>query len=262
MELQHNTTIPLWNNAPFNTDSNGLPTITPFFPPEWLANGKSIVIFPGGAYHHFGSLEGDVYAEYFNKAGYTCFVVKYRLCEGHHYPAQLADALKAVRFVRACAAEYNLKSDCIGVMGSSAGGHMAVMASTLFNEPIFEDGEDRTISSRPDFSVLCYPVVTMLDPYVNACSRSNLLGDNADNEELRKHLSGELAINAETPPAFIWHTFEDVAVPLENSMLYASALRRFNIPFELHIYEKGGHGKGLYQGHPWSAELIRWLNCL
>lgn len=260
MRLQHGATVPLWNDAPFDTSSDGLPTITPFFPEHGTANGKSIIIFPGGGYNHFGAKEGDVYAKHFNKFNYTCFVVKYRIHPEFSHPAQLADALRAVRVVRAAAGDLGLRSDRIGVIGSSAGGHLAAMASTLFEEAIFEKGEDETISSRPDFTILCYPVITLCKDHCNRMSRKCLLGDKEDDAELRAHLSCELAVSEKTPPAFIWHTFEDESVPVENAMMYADSLRKFNIPFELHIYKKGSHGIALGDNHPWSGEAVRFMD--
>jgi acetyl esterase/lipase len=148
------------------------------------------------------------------------------------------------------------------VVGSSAGGHLAASVSILPELGLIlpEEGDVAKISSRPDFSILCYPVIT-LGEYTHQGTRQNLLGQNFD-PETEKILSLENSINEKTPPAFLYHRMEDQTVPCENSIMYARALRKFGIPFELHIYEKGGHGGALAQGHPWAAEALRWIDTL
>jgi len=151
-------------------------------------------------------------------------------------------------------------ADKIGVMGSSAGGHLAASCATLHELGLREEGEtDAKNFGRPDFSILCYPVISGCEPYSEFGSFKCLLGETAT-EELTRLLSMEKSVDAATPPAFIWHTFEDAAVPVENSLAYAAALKKFNIPFELHVYEQGAHGIGLAGGHPWCAECLRWLS--
>ena len=265
MIFENGTEIPLWPSVPpfCKGDQPGidLPTITPYFPPVWKANRKAVVIFPGGGYGHLAEHEGRGYAEYLAQQGYHCFVVKYRLGEKYHHPAELSDAARGVRMVRAAAGELGLRSDCIGVMGSSAGGHLAATLGTLSDQAAKteDEGETAAVSSRPDWMILCYPVITADQEFCNVYSFNYLLGADAP-EAVRQELSLEKRVSAQTPPAFLWHTMEDGAVPVENSMMFAQALRKAGVPFELHIYQKGPHGRGLFSGHPWAEECVRWMN--
>ena len=269
MELRDRTAMPLWCGVPpaGESDPEQIPVITPYAPKVWKYNRRALVIFPGGGYTALAQYEGYGFAEFFADQGYYCFVVNYRLGKdlgkgGCHHPAQLSDAARAVRLVRSWAPELGFRSDKIGVVGSSAGGHLAASVSILpeLGLTLPEEGEIARISSRPDFSILCYPVIT-LGKYTHQGTRQNLLGQNFD-PETEKILSLENSINEKTPPAFLYHRMEDQAVPCENSLMYARALRKFGIPFELHIYEKGGHGGALAQGHPWAAEALRWIETL
>jgi acetyl esterase/lipase len=186
-------------------------------------------------------------------------VLKYRLgSHGYRHPRMLEDAARAVRWVRSRASEWGVASHRIGIMGSSAGGHLA---STLLTHHDAgnagaEDSVDR-ISSRPDFGILCYAVITMGE-FTHQGSRRNLLGDPAD-PALVALLSNETQVRSDTPPTFVWHTVEDTAVPVENSLQFAAALRRAGVPFALHVYERGRHGIGLANGHAWTRELAFWL---
>jgi acetyl esterase/lipase len=175
------------------------------------------------------------------------------------------DVQRAIRYVRANAAKWNLNPNRIGVMGSSAGGHLASTALTHFDSgtPASADTIDR-VSSRPDLGILCYPVITM-GPDTHAGSKQYLLGDNPD-PGLVEYLSNEKQVKNDTPPVFIVHTFEDAAVKVGNAMEFAAALRRHGVPFALHIYTKGAHGMGLGSGqwdpgnrHPWTYECALWL---
>ena len=267
MTLKDRTAIPLWCGTPpaGESDPEQIPVITPYAPPAWKRNHRALIIFPGGGYAMLCQYEGYGFAEYFCEQGYYCFVVNYRLSrgkEGCHYPAQLSDAARAVRLVRSLAGELGYDTDKIGVVGSSAGGHLAASVSVLpeFGLTLPEEGEVAKISSRPDFTILCYPVIT-LGKYTEPGTRRYLLGENFDPAD-EKRLSLENSINEKTPPAFLYHRLGDTAVPCENSILYAQALRKYGIPFELHIYEKGNHGGGLDQGHPWVAEALRWIETL
>ena len=258
--------LPLWPGAiPFSL-GNGekdIPTITAYVPPLWKLNRKAIVIFPGGGYTGLAPYEGEGYAEYFAKQGFFCFVVKYRLggASGYHHPAELSDAARAVRFVRSYAAELGIRPECVGVMGSSAGGHLAASVATVPQLARIGEGEGSAaqISSRPSFSILCYPVITLEAPFAHQGSRDALLGPDHSAGDAQI-LSLEKSVTPETSPCFLFHRLEDLAVPMENSLLYASALRKNNVRFELHIYERGGHGGGLDHGHPWVSEAIRWMN--
>jgi acetyl esterase/lipase len=223
------------------------------------------VIFPGGSYGALSSREGVDYALWLNEQGIAGFVLKYRLgTSGYHHPIMLQDAARAVRLVRAKAAEWKVDPKRVGVMGSSAGGHLASTLLTHFdsgnsaaNDPIDQQ------SSRPDLGILCYPVVTMGE-LTHAGSKKNLLGENPP-PDLVRELSNELHVTQDTPPCFIWHTFEDKVVPMENSLQFVAALRRAGVPFEFHVYEKGGHGLGLGGGkesslyHPWTDDCRVWL---
>jgi len=224
-----------------------------------------MVICPGGGYGGLAGHEGKDYALWLNQQGISCFVLKYRLgSHGYRHPTMLNDAARAVRLVRSRADEWELDPDRIGIMGSSAGGHLASTLVTHFTEgdPQATDPVERC-SSRPSLGILCYPVIS-LGEYTHQGSKRNLLGPDPDSE-LVELLSNELQVSSNTPPCFIWHTVEDQAVPVENSMLFASALRRSGVPFALHLYEKGRHGLGLQDQppfsnpHPWAADCIYWL---
>ena len=268
MVFENGKEIPLWPGKPVLSlgaqPGIDIPTITPYFPQIWKANGKAIVIYPGGGYTHLAEHEGKNYAEFFAAAGYHCFVVKYRLAagdKGYHHPAELCDAARAVRMVRAAASELKIRRDVIGVMGSSAGGHLAATVCNMHDQALTssDEGEVAEISSRPDFALLCYSVITSIERLASRGSFLNLLGQKIYSEEDFKVLSQECLVSPQTPPTFLWHTMEDMSVPCENSILYAEALRKACVPFELHIYEKGGHGLGLAKGHPWAEECLRWL---
>jgi acetyl esterase/lipase len=170
----------------------------------------------------------------------------------------LEDAARALRTVRAKAGEYKIDPKRIGIIGSSAGGHLASTLLTHFDagNPQAEDAIDRQ-SSRPDFGVLCYAVITM-GPKTHQGSKNNLLGANPS-PELVKSLSNETQVTSNTPPTFIWHTAEDTVVPVENAYLFGAALTEAKVPYAMHIYEKGRHGIGLAGGHPWTRELLFWL---
>jgi acetyl esterase/lipase len=263
------TPIPLWpDGAPgaLGTNATDIPTLTAYLPDATNATGAALVICPGGAYQHLAPHEGNDYALWLNQHGVTCFVLKSRLGpNGYRHPAMLQDAARAVRWVRAHADDYKIDTKRVGIMGSSAGGHLAATLLTHFDagNPDATDLIERQ-SSRPDLGILCYAVITMGE-FTHKGSHNSLLGTNAS-PELEAELSNELHVTTNTPPCFIWTTYEDKTVPMENSMLFASALRKNHVPFALHIYEKGGHGMGLkdkppfLHPHPWAADCLFWLN--
>jgi acetyl esterase/lipase len=223
------------------------------FIPEDDPSGVGVVIFPGGGYGGLAEHEGAGYAEYLCGAGIACFVVKYRLGpQGHRHPAMLEDALAAVYTVRSQAAEFGVDPQKIGVMGSSAGGHLA--AHTLVGWRQYAS----RVLLRPDFGILCYPVIVSQGQHAHKGSMLNLAGEDAP-PQLLEALSCEKHVSAQTPPCFLWHTGEDAGVPLENSMMFAAALRANDVPFELHLYHKGGHGLGLGAPFDWGAECLRWI---
>lgn len=259
--------IPLWpNGAPgaLGHSADDIPTLTAYLP-DANATGAAMVICPGGAYAHLAPHEGNDYALWLNQHGITCFVLKYRLgSHGYRHPVMLNDAARAVRWVRAQAADFQVDKHRVGIMGSSAGGHLAATLLTHFDagDPGAADAVDRE-SSRPDLGVLCYAVISMGE-FTHKGSRENLLGANPG-PELIHLLSDELQVTTNTPPCFLWTTFEDQTVPMENTLLFAEALRKNHVPFALHVYEKGGHGMGLKDQppfahpHPWAGDCLFWL---
>ncbi len=240
------------------------PTLTVFKPSDSKANGTAIIICPGGAYSHLAyDPEGTDVAKLLNKYGVTAFVLKYRLPDDRIMKDKsigpLQDVQESVRIVRRNAKDWNINPNQIGIMGFSAGGHLAASASTLYKYKVYDSD---SISAKPDFSILIYPVISMKAEITHKGSRDNLLGNNP-NEKLIEHFSTELQVNENTPPAFLVCAEDDPAVPIENSIQYFLALKKYNIPAELHIYEKGGHGFGLAKNggteSHWPDACINWL---
>jgi len=258
------TATPLWpDGAPgaLGQADKDVPTITPYLAANESTSNAAMVIFPGGGYAGLAPYEGKGYADWFVSNGISSFVVKYRLGSGgYHHPAMLQDAARAVRMVRARAGEWHIDPRRIGVIGSSAGGHLAATLLTHFDAGKADatDAVERE-SSRPDLGVLCYAVITM-GPNTHGGSKKNLLGDDPE-PELVKSLSNELQVTKDTPPCFIWHTWEDKVVKVENALDFAYALQRAGVPYDLHVYQKGGHGMGLGKGqlHPWTRDCLYWL---
>jgi acetyl esterase/lipase len=210
--------------------------------------------------------EGGQYARFLNEYGIAGFVLKYRLGSGgYRHPAMLQDAARAVRTVRARAGDWQVDPKRIGIMGSSAGGHLASTLLTHFDSGQADAADPiERQSSRPDLGILCYAVIS-LGKFTHQGSKHNLLGPDPS-PELVRLLSNELQVTKETPPCFIWHTYEDNAVPVENSLQFAEALRKAGVPCDLHIYQKGQHGIGLGSSnwnsekrHPWTRDCIFWL---
>jgi acetyl esterase/lipase len=266
---QTNQVIVLWpEGAPgaLGKEDKDVPTLTTYLAEPGKASGAAIVICPGGGYGGLAPYEGADYARFLNEQGIAGFVLKYRLgSNGYRHPAMLEDAARAIRTVRARAVEWGLDPKRVGIMGSSAGGHLASTLLTHFDAG--QAGAPDLIerqSSRPDLGILCYPVITMGE-FTHHGSRNNLLGPNPS-PELIRNLSNELQVTKETPPTFLWHTWEDNVVPVENSLQFAEALRKAGVPFDLHIYQKGGHGLGLgthhwdpQHRHPWTQDCVYWL---
>jgi acetyl esterase/lipase len=225
-----------------------------------------MVILPGGGYGALASHEGRDYAQFLNREGIHGFVLKYRLgSHGYRHPSMLQDAARAVRWVRAHAAEWGVDPGRVGIMGSSAGGHLASTLLTHHDagDPKAADPVDR-LSSRPDLGVLCYAVISM-GPFSHAGSRRNLLGDQPAAESI-EDLSNENRVTTNTPPVFLWSLRDDAAVPIENSMAFATACRKARVPFELHLYDGKPHGIGLGakppgfdNPHAWTQDLLAWL---
>ncbi len=260
------TWIPLWEKGAPGAKGEA-PGDTPgvrFYPaPADRASGAAVIVCPGGGYRNLAAHEGPDVALWLNQLGISALVLQYRLGPTYQHPAMLQDVQRAVRLTRARAGEWKIDPRRIGIMGFSAGGHLASTAATWFDEGT-EGAADlvERMSSRPDLAILCYPVITMHAPSGHAGSRRNLLGENPT-PELVDRLSSERQVTSRTPPTFLFHTADDASVPVENSLLFAAALRRANVPYELHVYQSGRHGVGLAKDHPtlgsWPGLLASWL---
>ncbi|HVZ65543.1 MAG TPA: alpha/beta hydrolase [Lacunisphaera sp.] len=239
------------------------PTLTVFAPAVDKPNGTAVIVCPGGGYVRLSfEREGVQYANWLSTLGVTSFVLKYRMAEFGH-PAPLQDVLRAVRLVRSRAAEFHVDPDRIGVMGSSAGGHLAATAGTLFEDPAGKTGAKLdAVSGRPDFLILLYPVITMHDPSVHRGSREALLGKNPA-AALIDRMSLESQVTNRTPPTLLIHTQADQSVPVENSIFFFRALTRAGVPAELYVFEKGAHGMGMRAGlgnaSEWPRRAEEWL---
>ncbi|MFL6277030.1 MAG: alpha/beta hydrolase [Blastocatellia bacterium] len=262
---QTNQPIRLWMDAaPGATGSepSDVPTLTPYLPPRERATGAAVIVCPGGGYQMLADHEGRPVAEWLNSLGIAAFVLKYRIAPRYHHPAPMLDAQRAMRLVRARAGEWGIDSRRIGILGFSAGGHLASTAATHFDagKPDARDTIER-VSSRPDLVILVYPVITMREQ-THAGSKRNLLGPQPD-PQLVALMSNDEQVSKDTPPAFLIHTVNDEAVPVENSLLFAAALRRAGVPYEMHLYERGPHGFGLAPNDPilssWPARCADWL---
>lgn len=266
---QSTNTFPLWpDGAPgaLGQEAKDIPTLTPFLPDPAKATGAAMVICPGGGYGGLADHEGSQYARWLNEQGIAGFTLKYRLGpSGYRHPAMLQDAARALRTVRARAGDWKVDPRRIGIMGSSAGGHLASTLLTHFDagKP---DGTDliERVSSRPDLGILCYPVISMGEN-THQGSKNNLLGKDPS-PELVRELSNELQVTKDTPPCFVWHTWEDKGVKIENALSFANALQAAGVRFDLHVYERGPHGLGLgtrewkpEQRHPWTRDCEFWL---
>jgi acetyl esterase/lipase len=260
--------IKLWpNGAPGQKGDTAwdVPRVEAYEAPKDKANGGAVLVCPGGGYGGLAAdHEGKQVAQFFNSFGVTAFVLSYRLgSHGYHHPIELNDAKRGMRWIRTNAAQYGIDPQRIGVIGFSAGGHLASTLATLFDDgdSSAADVIDRA-SSRPDWACLCYPVISMIEPFMHRGSRKNLLGPD-DNDENGTKMSSERNVTDRTPPTFIFQTDEDSGVPAENAVSFYLALRKHKIPAEMHIYQHGPHGVGLMQGDPilgtWGGHLHDWL---
>lgn len=265
--LQDGQTISLWAGpAPgaLGSDESDVPALTVFLPRAMSPNTPAMVVSPGGAYARLAANhEGRQVANYLNSLGVAAFVLRYRLGPRYHHPTQLTDAQRAIRMLRARASEWRLDPARVGVIGFSAGGHLAMSASTHFDHGNAQAADviDRA-SSRPDFAILGYPVISLTEAWTHQGSRANLLGEKPD-LAVAQRLSGENAVTRDTPPTFIFQTNADATVPAENSVHYYLALRKAGVPAEMHIFEKGVHGVGLANDDAalseWSKLMANWL---
>jgi acetyl esterase/lipase len=261
-------TFPLWaSGAPgaLGTTPADQPDITPYLPPAGRANGTAVVVFPGGGYVHLSmDKEGSEIANWLALNGVTAFVVKYRLGPKYHHPTEIGDAQRAIRTVRARATEWSVDPNRVGIIGFSAGGHLAATAGTHFDTGTPSSGDViERASSRPDFMLLIYPVITMRDSVLaHHGSRVSLLGENPDTALVHR-MSIETQVTRESPPAFIVHSTDDRTVPVENSLMMYQALRNAAVPVEMHIFEHGGHGFGLATRDPvlsaWPTLGAAWM---
>lgn len=260
-------TLLLWpGGAPgaLGEDDSDKPAITVYMPSNTEGPMTAVVIAPGGSYARLSMInEGRLPASYLNSLGIAAFVLRYRLGPRYHHPIELGDAQRAIRTVRSRAAEWHIAPDRIGIMGFSAGGHLASTASTHADagNAAAADPIDR-VSSRPDFAVLGYPVISLIEAFTHQGSKTNLLGERVD-PALARSLSSETQVTASTPPSFIYHTNADTVVPVENAVAYFLALRRAGVPAEMHVFRNGAHGTGLAQQDPalaeWPRLLANWL---
>jgi acetyl esterase/lipase len=258
---------PLYPNGPPNKMGNedaDNPTLTIYLADKDIATGAAVAIFPGGGYTHVAmDHEGHQVAQWLNTFGVSAIIVKYRHGPRYLHPTPLNDAKRAIRTVRFRAPEWNIDPHRIGVLGFSAGGHLASTAGTHFDygDSLSTDPVE-AISSRPDFMILIYPVISMNSEFTHQGSKKNLLGENSD-PQLVESLSTDLAVTPETPPTFMVHSFHDQAVPAENSVRFYLAMRKAGVPVELHLFEKGGHGYGLGSGDnapsDWPELCRKWL---
>lgn len=280
------TTINLYdgavpNNKPYNTKEwwqpveNGdtivhytsQPTLSVFLPDKSIANGTAVVICPGGGYWITSIVkEGFAVAKEFNKWGVAAFVLKYRVPEDSAMTDKkigpLQDAQRAIQLVRMHAKEWNIDANKIGIMGFSAGGHLASTAATHFNHSYIENRNN--ISLRPDFSIFIYPVISFQDSIGHIGSRDRLIGTKPA-KPLLDSFSNELQITAQTPPTFLVHSTDDDVVPVMNSIVFYEGLLRYKIPAEMHIYKAGGHGYGMYNPTTkdlWMERCKTWMQSM
>jgi len=242
--------------ADMHVSKVSVPTLIPFYPEKGKANGSAVIICPGGGYAILAiGHEGYAVAKEFNKIGITAFVLKYRLPSDQIMVDKtigpLQDAQTAIMMVRKNAAQWGINPQKIGILGFSAGGHLASTAGTHFDKPVIDN---QGISLRPDFMVLAYPVISF-GPLGHRGSAENLLGKTPSQEQVMLY-SNELQVNAETPPTFLMQATDDGGVPVDNSIMFYQALRKNQVKTEMHLFQAGGHGFGLIN----STSKALWFN--
>lgn len=267
LPIHDSQVMPLWSGAAPGALGNAeddTPTLTVYLPRNTPMGMTAIIVLPGGGYRNLAmNHEGRQVANYLNAAGLAAFVLKYRLGPRYHHPIEMDDAQRAIRIVRSHADDWHVDPARIGVMGFSAGGHLAATVSTHFDsgQPTAADPVDRA-GSRPDFAILAYPVISMTEPWTHQGSKTNLLGENPP-AELARSLSADLAVTPQTPPTFLFQTNADTTVPAENAVSYYLALRKAGVLAEMHIFQNGPHGLGLALDDPalgeWPSLLLNWL---
>ncbi|MBN1379868.1 MAG: alpha/beta hydrolase [Gammaproteobacteria bacterium] len=268
--------IPLWSgDMPVKSKQPGqeryedervynvrVPEIIPYLAAKNNASGAAVLIFPGGGYEKLSIVkEGKEIANWLNSLGVSAFIVKYRLQEFGH-PAPLMDGLRAIQIVRSKASEWNIDPHKIGVLGFSAGGHLASSVATHYDQRDYLYGDLTSVAARPDFMILLYPVITFSDPYAHQGSVEALLGEKPA-ADLIEFYSNEIHVNINTPPTFLMHSSTDESVPMENSMKFYTILRQAKVPVEMHIYQNAEHGFGMREGQgpasEWPALCEQWL---
>ncbi len=255
--------INIWGeNIPgFNPEfKQAVPTLKPYLIESNEPSGV-VIVCPGGGYIHKAAHEGGAVAEWLNSIGVSAFVLDYRIAP-YKYPYPIEDARRAIQYVKTNADEYNINANQVGILGFSAGGHLAAAAAINYlKENQAASDHVARVSSRPDCLILCYPVISF-QRFYHIGSRNKLLGTDAA-PELIKLLSLENQVKSDMPPTFIWHTADDQSVPVENSLMFASALSKNNIQFEMHIFSHGRHGLGLANEQPdvgvWRELCSTWL---
>ncbi len=269
------TTFPLWPEGTVphaqgtEEDDADVPAVTVYAPSDGKANGASVVICPGGGYAHLAPHEGEPVARWLNTLGVTGIVLRYRLAPRYRHPAMHTDVSRALRFTRAHADNWNLDPARVGVLGFSAGGHLASTISNHFDagDPNANDPIEYQ-SSRPDVAILIYPVIDLATNISHSGSRRNLLGEQADDTDLIRQFSNHLHVTDQTPPTYLVHSSDDAGVPVQNSLLYAVALKEANVPFAMQVFEHGGHGYGMGGGQKditddilmsWPTQCGLWL---
>ena len=267
LPIQDLQVLRLWSGAApgaQGTEDADVPKMTIYLPRSTAAAMTAVIVMPGGGYRNLAmNHEGRQVANYLNSVGIAAFVLQYRLGPHYHHPVEIGDAQRAIRIVRSHASEWHIAADRVGVMGFSAGGHLAATVSNHFDAGTADasDPIDRA-GSRPDFSILGYPVISLTEPWTHQGSKTMLLGENPS-ADLAVSLSGERMVTAQAPPTFIFQTNADTTVPAENAIQYFLALRKAGVSAEMHVFESGPHGVGLAIDDPalseWPKLLVNWL---
>ncbi len=244
----------------YNISKVSRPTLSIFLPPKEKANGTAVIICPGGGYSVVSALhEGMDVAKRFNEMGVAAFVLKYRLPDDKYMNNKeivpLQDAQRALQFVRSNAKRFNINKDRTGILGFSAGGHLAATAGTHFKTSYIINKQK--INLRPDFMILVYPVISFTDSIGHVGSREKLIGKNPSKEKIKEY-SNELQVTVDTPPTFLVHAKDDDAVSVKNSLQFADALKKNHVPVEVYLYEKGGHGFGMNN----KTSEVKWMNLI
>ena len=234
------------------------PTLTVYLPPKEKANGAAVIVVPGGGYRMVAAVhEGSEVAQRFNEMGVTAFVLKYRLPSDETMVNKeigpIQDAQQAIKLVRDRAKEWGIDKSRVGIIGFSAGGHLASTAGTHFNHAYIDAGKKANL--RPDFMILVYPVISFADSICHMGSRDNLIGKNPSPEK-KEEYSNELQVTKKTPPTYLVHAEDDSTVKVQNMLLFATALQKYKVPFDFYLYEKGGHGFGLVN----KTSEVKWMD--